>query len=272
LGVWNGHGNIVQDGVNRVPSVLDVSKLTKRFGGLVAVNDVGFLLQAGEILAVIGPNGAGKTTLLNLLSGVYRPDAGSVVLDGEDVTQRNPEDRCQRGLGRAFQIAQPFMEMTVLENVAVGAMFGAGLGFSDAIRKAEETLELTGLHTRRNEPAHNLSLLEDKRLEMARAIATAPKVLLLDEVMAGLRPAEAREAVALVKRVRDSGMSVLFIEHVMPVVRDLADRVIVMDYGEKIAEGTYTQVISNPRVIEAYLGKDDLEERTNSATLEEGAA
>lgn len=241
-------------------SILEARGLTKRFGGLVAVNNVSFSLEPGEILAVIGPNGAGKTTLLNLLSGVYRPDSGALFLDGEDVTANMPEYRCQHGLGRAFQIAQPFLEMTVLENVAVGAMFGARLGLRDATRRAEEVLELTGLSPKRDEPAHNLSLLEDKRLEMARAIATNPKVLMLDEVMAGLRPTEAKEAVALVKRVRDSGVSVLFIEHVMPVVRDLADRVIVVDYGEVIAQGRYSEVTANQRVIEAYLGPDDLEE------------
>lgn len=241
-------------------SILEARGLTKRFGGLVAVNNVSFSLEPNEILAVIGPNGAGKTTLLNLLSGVYRPDSGALFLDGEDVSANMPEYRCQHGLGRAFQIAQPFLEMTVLENVSVGAMFGAKLSLQEATKRAEEVLELTGLSPKRDEPAHNLSLLEDKRLEMARAIATNPKVLMLDEVMAGLRPTEAKEAVALVKRVRDSGVSVLFIEHVMPVVRDLADRVIVVDYGEVIAQGHYHEVTSNQRVIEAYLGPDDLEE------------
>ncbi len=241
-------------------SVLEARGLTKRFGGLVAVNNVSFSLEPGEILAVIGPNGAGKTTLLNLLSGVYRPDAGQLFLNATDVSAKPPEYRCQQGLGRAFQIAQPFLEMTVLENVAVGAMFGAKLNLGDATSRAEEVLELTGLSPKRDEPAHNLSLLEDKRLEMARAIATNPKVLMLDEVMAGLRPTEAKEAVGLVKRVRDTGVSVLFIEHVMPVVRDLADRVIVVDYGEVIASGRYHEVTSNQRVIEAYLGRDDLEE------------
>jgi branched-chain amino acid transport system ATP-binding protein len=241
-------------------SILEARGLTKRFGGLVAVNNVSFSLEPGEILAVIGPNGAGKTTLLNVLSGVYRPDAGQLFLNASDVSTKPPEYRCQHGLGRAFQIAQPFLEMTVLGNVAVGAMFGAKLNLRQATSRAEEVLELTGLSPKRDEPAHNLSLLEDKRLEMARAIATNPKVLMLDEVMAGLRPNEAKEAVGLVKRVRDSGVSVLFIEHVMPVVRDLADRVIVVDYGEVIAEGRYHEVTTNQRVIEAYLGRDDLEQ------------
>lgn len=239
--------------------LLEAKGLTRRFGGLVAVNDVSFTLQRGEILAIIGPNGAGKTTLLNLLSGVYRPDAGTLHLDGHDISHDPPEDRCRKGLGRAFQIAQPFPEMTVLENVVVGATFGAGLQLREARERALEVLELTGLYGKRDEEAHNLSLLEDKRLEMARAIATNPKVLLLDEVMAGLRPAEGREAVQLVKRVRDSGVSVLFIEHVMPVVRDLADRVVVMDGGARIAEGTYATVTRDQRVVEAYLGRDEAE-------------
>jgi branched-chain amino acid transport system ATP-binding protein len=240
-------------------ALLEAKGLTRRFGGLVAVNDVSFTLQRGEILAIIGPNGAGKTTLLNLLSGVYRPDAGTLHLDGHDISHDAPEDRCRKGLGRAFQIAQPFPEMTVLENVVVGATFGAGMQLREARERALEVLELTGLYAKRDEEAHNLSLLEDKRLEMARAIATNPKVLLLDEVMAGLRPAEGREAVQLIKRVRDSGVSVLFIEHVMPVVRDLADRVVVMDGGARIAEGTYATVTRDQRVVEAYLGRDEAE-------------
>jgi branched-chain amino acid transport system ATP-binding protein len=229
-------------------ALFEARGLSKRFGGLLAVNNVSFELFAGEILGVIGPNGAGKTTLLNLLSGVYTPDAGTLRLEGRDLTRATPETRCRQGLGRAFQIAQPFPDMTVLENVTVGAMFGAELPESAAVRRAEEVLELTGLTGRRDRPAHDLSLLEDKRLEMARAIATNPKVLLLDEVMAGLRPAEALEAVAVVKRVRDSGISVLFIEHLMHVV---------MDHGEVLAQGTYLEVTSNPAVIEAYLGSDE---------------
>ncbi|HWG84977.1 MAG TPA: ABC transporter ATP-binding protein [Deinococcales bacterium] len=239
--------------------IMEARNLSRRFGGLVAVNDVSFSLTRGEILAVIGPNGAGKTTLLNLLSGVYRPDTGSLSLEGHDITHLAPEERCRKGLGRAFQVAQPFPEMTVLENVVVGATFGGGLPLREARERALEVLDLTGLSAKRDEEAHNLTLIEDKKLEVARAIATNPTVLLLDEVMAGLRPAEGREAIALVKRVRESGVSVLFIEHVMPVVRDLADRVVVMDQGAKIAEGSYAEVTREERVIEAYLGRDDPE-------------
>jgi branched-chain amino acid transport system ATP-binding protein len=236
-------------------TLLRAEGLTKRFGGLTAVSDVSFELRSGEILAIIGPNGAGKTTLLNLLSGVYRPSAGRLELAGRDVTNVPMEGRCHLGLGRAFQIVRPFPEMTVRENVMVGALFGTpGTTLRHAQARADELLELTGLTPFAHREAHELTLLQDKRLEVARALATRPKVLLLDEVMAGLRPAEAQEAVELVRRVRAGGVSVLFIEHIMPVVRDLADRVVVMDAGRVLAAGTYAEVVAQPRVIEAYLG------------------
>jgi branched-chain amino acid transport system ATP-binding protein len=237
--------------------VLQAGGLSKSFGGLKAVQDVSFRVYSGEILAVIGPNGAGKTTLLNLLSGVYRPSAGTLHLLGRDMTHSSMEARCHAGLGRAFQIVRPFGEMTVHENVTVGALFGKpGMTLPRARELAQSLLESTGLAALAERPAHELTLLQDKRLEVARALATQPQVLLLDEVMAGLRPAEAQEAVALIRSVQASGVSVLFIEHIMPVVRDLADRVVVMDQGQVMAEGTYREVTANPLVVAAYLGTE----------------
>lgn len=237
--------------------VMQAIGLGKRFGGLLAVQNVSFTQYAGEVLAVIGPNGAGKTTLLNLVSGVYRPTTGRLELLGQDVTDSPIEHRCHLGLGRAFQVVRPFPEMTVHENVTVGALFGKpGIPLRQAQEYAFELLERTGLSTHADKAAHELTLLQDKRLEVARALATHPKVLLLDEVMAGLRPAESQEAIGLVRSIRDSGVSVLFIEHIMPVVRDLADRVVVMDQGQVIAEGTYREVTANPQVVAAYLGTE----------------
>jgi|SRR5690625_3566638 len=242
-------------------SLLQVRGLGKRFGGLAAVADMDFDLHKGEILAIIGPNGAGKTTLLNMVSGLLKPSAGSITLLGRDVTAEKPEERCHLGLGRAFQVVQPFPEMTVEENVRVGALFGTrNTSDATAADLTEDALKRTGLWRLRHTDAEELTLMQEKRLEIARALATQPEVLLLDEVMAGLRPAESREAIGLVRSIRDSGVTVIFIEHVMPVVKDLADRVIVMDYGRKIAEGSYAEVTALPAVIEAYLGSESDEE------------
>ncbi|GEM83532.1 MAG: ABC transporter ATP-binding protein [Meiothermus sp.] len=236
--------------------MLRVVGLSKRFGGVVAAREVNLEVRAGEILAVIGPNGAGKSTLLNLLSGLVRPDAGRIEFLGEDITHAPPEVRAWKGLGRAFQIVQPFHEMTVRENLMVGALYGKpGASLKTAQKVVEEVIELTGLSSKADTEAGELTLLEDKRLELARALCTQPRLLLLDEVMAGLRPAEAMEAVELVQRTRASGVTVLFIEHLMPVVRALADRVVVMDYGQVIAEGRYEEVAANAKVREAYLGR-----------------
>jgi branched-chain amino acid transport system ATP-binding protein len=236
--------------------MLNLTALSKSFGGLKAVNKVSFEVKAGEILAVIGPNGAGKSTLLNLVSGLYLPDEGRLEFLGQDISKAVPEVRAWQGIGRAFQIVQPFPEMSVYENLLVGGLFGKpNTPMALAQEVVREVLELTGLSGKAHTPAHDLTLLEDKRLELARALCTRPKLLLLDEVMAGLRPGEAQEAVELVKQIRASGVTVLFIEHLMPVVKALADRVVVMDYGEVIAEGSYTEVAANSKVREAYLGK-----------------
>ena len=238
--------------------VIRATALAKHFGGLAAVDDVSFEVEAGEIFAIIGPNGAGKTTILNLVSGLLTPTAGRVELLGRDVTAASPAQRCHAGLGRAFQVVQPFPEMTLRENVLVGALFGTpGLSRADAEGRADEALEVTGLTALSAVDAEDLTLMQEKRLEIARALATKPSVLLLDEVMAGLRPAEARDAIGLVKAVRDQGVTIVFIEHVMPVVRDLADRVLVMDHGKVLTEGRYAEVTQDARVIEAYLGKED---------------
>jgi len=239
-------------------TVLEARDLAKNFGGLAAVTSLSFRVEAGEIFAIIGPNGAGKTTTLDLLSGMLAPTAGTVHLAGRDVTRLPPYARCHLGLGRAFQVVQPFPEMTVEENVLVGAQFGErSVSGAEARRRADEALERTGMDRLRDVPAEDLNLLQEKRLEIARALATNPEVLLLDEVMAGLRPAEAREAVTLVKQLNAEGVTVVFIEHVMPVVRDLAHRVLVMDYGRELAMGTYAEVTADERVVRAYLGEAD---------------
>ena len=205
--------------------VLEVQGVSKRFLGLQALKGVSLGLEEGEILAVIGPNGAGKSTLLNVISGLLRPDSGRVLLLGEDVTHLPPEARTHRGLGRAFQIVEPLPELSVRENLLVGALFGKPrTSKREAEAWVDRVLELTGLAPRAEALASELTLLEDKRLELARALATRPKVLLLDEVMAGLRPKEAQEAVEMIRRIRNSGVSILFIEHLMPVVKALADR------------------------------------------------
>ncbi len=240
--------------------ILAAAGLSRRFGGLAAVSDLSFEVFAGEIFAIIGPNGAGKTTTLNLLSGLLTPSSGSIRLAGVDITGLPSYQRTHLGLGRAFQVVQPFPEMTVDENVMVGALFGGpAVPAGEARRRADEALERTGLSSLRDAPASDLNLLQEKRLEVARALATAPRVLLLDEVMAGLRPGESRNVVELVKSVRDGGVTVVFIEHVMPVVRDLADRVLVMDYGRALARGSYAEVTADPKVIESYLGAEHLE-------------
>lgn len=237
--------------------LMSVTGLGKNFGGLAAVAGLSFTLHEGEVLAIIGPNGAGKTTTLDMISGMTSPSAGRIHLRGQDITRLSPAARCRLGLGRAFQVVQPFHEMSVEENVLVGALFGkAGVSEREGRRVAAEAIERCGLSELRDKPSEELTLMQEKRLEIARALATRPEVLLLDEVMAGLRPAEAREAVGLVRSVQESGVTIIFIEHVMPVVRDLADRVVVMDYGQKLAEGSYAEVISDSKVIEAYLGAD----------------
>jgi branched-chain amino acid transport system ATP-binding protein len=234
---------------------LRVERLVKRFGGLTAVDDVSFEVGEGEAFAIIGPNGAGKTTLLNVVSGLLTPTSGRVWVAGVEVTGASSAARTHAGLGRAFQVVQPFHEMTVRENVMVGASFGRlGRSTREAMRRTEEALTSTGMMALAEVAAEDLTLMQEKRLEIARALATGPRVLLLDEVMAGLRPGEAREAVELVRGVRAGGVSVVFIEHVMPVVRDLADRVLVMDYGRMLTMGSYEEVTRDPRVIEAYLG------------------
>src|SRR5690606_10044960 len=193
-------------------SILDARHLSRHFGGLAAVSDLSFQVEEGEIFAIIGPNGAGKTTTLNLLSGLLEPSSGTIFLDGVDITRLPSFRRCHLGLGRAFQVVQPFPEMTVEDNVMVGALFGAqSVAADEARRRADAAIERTGLETFRRAPAEDLNLLQEKRLEIARALATAPRLLLLDEVMAGLRPAEARVAVDLVKGVREDGVTVIFI-------------------------------------------------------------
>jgi branched-chain amino acid transport system ATP-binding protein len=232
---------------------LVITGLSKRFGGLRAVQDVSFTVRENETLALIGPNGAGKTTSFHLITGFHRADSGSVRAFGKEIVGLRPHDVCAHGLARTFQVAKPFGAMTVLDNVMTGA-FLRDRRVAAARDKAREVIEFVGLSARIRTQAKDLTTIDQRRLEMARALATQPKILLLDEVMAGLNPAEIDQAVALVGKLSASGLTIVIVEHVMRAIMAVARHIVVLDHGQKIAEGTPKDIVENPEVIRAYLG------------------
>ena len=235
-------------------SLLQVSNLTKRFAGLVAVNDVTFDVAEGSITALIGPNGAGKTTCFNMIAGALPPTSGSVRFDGQDIVGKAPEALCHLGIARTFQIVRPLSGMSVLDNVVVGALVRSK-SLHDARTTARDVLDRVGLSAKADQQASALTLPDRKMLELAKATATRPRLLMLDEVMAGLRPAEADRIVSVLRQLRAEGVTILLIEHVMRVVMAVAEKVVVLHHGEKIADGTPSEVVSNPCVVESYLGR-----------------
>jgi len=237
--------------------ILEGEGVTKYFGGLAAVSNVDFHVDKGEIAGLIGPNGAGKTTLFNLISAALVPKPGVIRFKGENVTGRKPHQICRMGVARTFQEVKVFANMPVFENVRLGSLFGAlpGMSSADATREATGLLDFVGLSAVRATPAKDLTLANQKRLEVARALATKPELLLLDELMAGLNPTEIAQAMELVTSIRDKGITIFMIEHVMKAIMSVCDRIMVLHHGEKIAEGTPGEIATSRTVIEVYLGE-----------------
>jgi branched-chain amino acid transport system ATP-binding protein len=239
-----------------VSALLELSGVSRRFGGLRALSQVDLTVEQGEVVGLIGPNGAGKTTLVNVVTGVHRASAGRVRFDGEDVTRLRPFQAARRGIARTFQIVQPFPAMTVLENVAAAALFAGGGGsMGEARAQAREHLELVGLGAFAARPAAALTLAARKRLELAKSLAMRPKLLLLDEVNAGLNAVEMDAALALIRQIAARGVTILLIEHLMKVVLSLCSRIVVLHHGELIAAGAPAAIVKDPRVVQAYLGR-----------------
>jgi branched-chain amino acid transport system ATP-binding protein len=235
--------------------LLEVEHLSKAFGGLRALRDASFTLEEGELLGVMGPNGSGKTTLFNLIAGALRPDAGRIRLQGRDIAGLAPHRICRLGIARTFQLVRPFPGLSARDNVLVGRLYGrGGIAEAEAAAEAERLLALVGIAGRGEVPASQLTLMDRKRLELARALATAPRLLLLDEFLAGLNPAETASAMALIRRLVADGLTVLMVEHIVWALMDLSRRLLVLSAGEKIAEGRPEAVAADPAVLDAYLG------------------
>ena len=236
-------------------AILKTENLTRHFGGLAALTRVNIDFRENEILGIIGPNGAGKTTFINVIAGIYLPTEGKIFFEGQDISALPAHRRCRLGIGRTFQLVRPLPGLSLVENVMVGSLFGKGRGRAEARRKAEELCEFLGLHDLARDIAR-MTALEIKKMEIARALATQPKLLFLDEVMAGLNSDETMEMIALVRKIHKQGITIGIVEHIMRVIRELTDRCVVLDWGEVIAEGPYEKVSGDPTVIKAYLGEE----------------